>query len=155
MITNNIDKIGKFINEVRSLCESHGLFLDGKLRVRQGKEWDGDTFSITHKDEIDYGYAKDSTGPFICFSINKLTKLTDFEGKKVNMQIVDKDKLLRDGVKSMADGKIYGNRHEYNEHLKRNGFIEVGDQAPTKPNREVRGDFEVRGALKDALQKHL
>lgn len=73
---------------------------------------------------------------------------------KCSGQILDKDTMLKDGLQSMADGKIYTNRHDYNEHLKRNGLVEVGDKGI--PNKsELRGDFGCREELRAAINQHL
>lgn len=68
--------------------------------------------------------------------------------------IQDKDILLKDGIQSQADGKIYTSRREYNDHLNRHGMVEVGDQAPTEACREVRGDHDVSNELREAVARH-
>lgn len=65
--------------------------------------------------------------------------------------IQNKDILLKDGIRSQADGKIYTTRKAYNDHLKRHGMVEVGDQAPTQACKEVRGDHDVSKELREAV----
>lgn len=84
------------------------------------------------------------------YSANK-----NFKAKNTKITIQDKDILLKNGVKSQVDGKAYGNRRDYNDHLKRYDMVEVGDQAPTKAPKEMRGDFECRRELQEAFKQHL
>ncbi len=61
-------------------------------------------------------------------------------------------------LKSMADGKMYDSRSQYYESLKRNDsrIIEAGElEAHKKSMREVRGDFNCRKELKQAIEQHL
>lgn len=69
--------------------------------------------------------------------------------------VFDKEMLMKDGVKSMADGHTYTTRSAYNDHLKRHDMVEVGDQASAKPHEMNRGDHNVSRELKAALEQHL
>lgn len=55
-----------------------------------------------------------------------------------------------------VDGKIYDSRSVYNRAVKASGCEIVGNdmKTPTKP-REIRGDFNVRKELKQAVHKVL
>lgn len=74
-----------------------------------------------------------------------------------SMLIQDKDVLLKDGVISPIEGKAYHNRREWNDHLKRHGVREIGNDfnnAHEKP-RELKGDYNVRPALAEAIKEVL
>lgn len=64
--------------------------------------------------------------------------------------ILDKDKLLANGVVSPLDGKTaFHNRREWANHLKANGCVEIGNDFnnSTKKKREIHGDFDCREEL--------
>lgn len=70
--------------------------------------------------------------------------------KKSKISIMDKDKLLANGVLSPLDMKTaFHNRVDYADHLKRNGCVEVGNDfnKSTEKKREIKGDFDVRAEL--------
>ncbi|MBV8649691.1 hypothetical protein [Paludibacterium sp.] len=46
-------------------------------------------------------------------------------------------------------------RSSHREYLKRNGYVEVGNEMPDTSKREVKGDFNVRQELKKAVQEVL
>lgn len=71
------------------------------------------------------------------------------------MIIIDKDKLLKDGVRSPADGSVYSNRREWNEHLKSKGLVEVGNDYNGQKPRELQGDYNCRKALTEATREVL
>lgn len=71
------------------------------------------------------------------------------------------DDLGLHGVVNHADGKRYDSKSEFRKATRRAGCYEVGtDIKPrdvdwkTPTERGVRGDFDVKPALKDALHKH-
>lgn len=71
------------------------------------------------------------------------------------------DDLGLHGIVNHADGKRYDSKSEFRKATRRSGCYEVGtDIKPRdvdwKPpiERGVRGDYDVRPALKDALHKH-
>ncbi len=76
------------------------------------------------------------------------------ETEKVKTIIQDKDILLRNGVSSPADGKIYGNRKDWNDHLKARGLHEVGNDM-RKPPSQPQGNFNCREALTKATRQVL
>lgn len=57
----------------------------------------------------------------------------------------------------VATGKppIITSRSSHREFLKRNGYIEVGNEPLNRKRGEVRGDFSVRGELTQAARKVL
>lgn len=80
--------------------------------------------------------------------------------EKSKITVMDHDILLKDGVKSPLDQKTYfTNRQRWKDHLKANGCVEIGnDFNDAKPRTEVRGDFDCRKELSQAvyqvMEKH-
>lgn len=67
-----------------------------------------------------------------------------------SITLMDKDKLLANGILSPLDQKsAFHNRKDWGEHLKRNGCVEVGNDLnkATEKKREIKGDFDVRAEL--------
>ena len=44
------------------------------------------------------------------------------------LTLINRDKGFAAGVRSMADGRLYGARRAYDEHLRRHGMIEIGNE---------------------------
>ena len=67
----------------------------------------------------------------------------------------DVDVLLKDGVKSPADGKRYSNRKEWNDHLKARGLQEVGNDynKKTEEPRASLGRYDCRDSLEKATHQ--
>lgn len=64
------------------------------------------------------------------------------------------------GIVNHADGKRYDSKSQYTRAVKAKGCEIVGNDIPnptwkTPLERGVRGDFNVRPALKEAVQRHL
>lgn len=70
------------------------------------------------------------------------------------------DDLGTHGVLNHADGKRYDSKSEFRKATKRAGCVEIGNEKPKdwKPPEArpggVQGDFDVKPALKQALQQH-
>lgn len=71
--------------------------------------------------------------------------------------LIDREKVIGDGVKSILDGKAYTNRGSYEQHLKDRGCFVVGNDLnkATEKKRELRGDFNVRNELGRAVHEVL
>lgn len=68
--------------------------------------------------------------------------------------IVDRDVLLKDGVLSPIDQKTaFHNRKDWNDHLKRNNCVELGNDR--QPKRELQGNFNCRKELAQATRQVL
>lgn len=68
----------------------------------------------------------------------------------VNTILQDRDILLKDGILSPLDQKTaFHNRRDWNEHLKRNGCVEIGNDYnnSTQKKSEIKGDFNCRQEL--------
>lgn len=67
--------------------------------------------------------------------------------------IVDRDVLLTEGVRSTVDNKIYGNRREWNDHLKKHGCVEIGNDYNSKTPKPNNADHNVRAELINAMKQ--
>lgn len=144
-------KIREFSKQINDLCLKHKIRLQGQLLIDESPE---NTQEIEFNNQAYWGvFPVKDREELRFYSIPPKVEIR-VPTTKSSVVIQDKDILLKNGVKSQADGKIYGNRREYNEHLKRHGMIEVGDQAPTKPNTEIRGDHECRREVIEAYKQH-
>lgn len=52
------------------------------------------------------------------------------------------------GIRSMADGKMYDSKTAYNKHLKENGLVCVGDDAPTTPRKPKESGIDWKAELR-------
>lgn len=141
-----------FLPELEALLKKYDILLQGRLRILSPERFK-DKQSIEHKETISYGMITDRTGPFLVFDAEEKEAVNGVSKTPLRLTIMDKDKLLRDGVSSPCDGKTYHNRLTWNEMLKRNNCVEIGNDYNNqigKPS-ELKGDFNTRKALKDAL----
>ena len=57
-----------------------------------------------------------------------------------------------------GNAPVITSRSQHREYLRRNGYVEVGNEVPTPKPREVAGDFNVRAeltqAVRDVLPRH-
>lgn len=77
----------------------------------------------------------------------------DYRLNPTKIAIVDKDILLKEGVRSTVDNKIYGNRRVWNEHLKRHGCVEIGNDYNNKTPKPNNADHNVRADLINAMKQ--
>lgn len=154
--------IALFTSELMNLMNKHGYYLLDNLRVCDSKSRKDLDFT-THKCElvdvieISQGVhvCKDTMGPFIISSV-QACPLVAVSGKSkgIKITVVDRDKLLRDGVASPITGEGFTNRAQWGEHLKKHGVVEVGnDLNKAKVREEVRGDFDCRRELTEAVNR--
>ena len=95
-------------------------------------------------DGLHYKYDEDA---YACKECGAETHC-DGEWTGASVVVFNHDKLLHDGVKSPVDGKMYTSRKTWGDHLKAHNCREVGNDWNNKlPQRELRGDFNVRPEL--------
>lgn len=141
----------EFLKEFSSLLKKHGVYLDGQLRLRDPSDgWEIESAENFIVDEVSYHGCRDLSGPFLLCSIEReKIKSAPIKTSKLNPVIYDNDALLKEGVKSQIDGKHYFNKHDWKNHLKDNGCVEIGNDfnnAKEIPGK-LRGDFDVRNDL--------
>jgi hypothetical protein len=124
------ENIMYFLDEIREICTRRNILIGGKLRILDAERYVPNTQETKFVEVIEDGLTRDRTGPFIFLSAElKPAEITSFGKSKYNTALlnVDKDKLLKDGVKSSIDGSIHTNRKTYGDHLKAHGCREVGN----------------------------
>lgn len=76
------------------------------------------------------------------------------ERKKFTIDIMDRDKLLKDNIQSPADGKRYSSRKDWNEMLKRNNCVEFGNDAKAAPRPIQMKNMNLKPAIAEAIKRH-
>lgn len=66
---------------------------------------------------------------------------------------VIKDDLGMKGIQSMVTGKHHDSKAAYRKELKAHGMVEMGNDAPKEGRKELRGDFDCRPALAQAIEQ--
>lgn len=78
---------------------------------------------------------------------------SDYRLNPLKIAIVDRDVLLKDGVRSTVDNKMYSNRMKWNDHLKRHGCVEIGNDYNNKTPRPSNSDHNVRADLINVMKQ--
>lgn len=142
-----------FTKELSKLCTKHSVMLEGKLRILDQARFISDSQKIEFQNVIYWGSVPDHMGPFVVMNAT-LRPYDSIVVKSKAAHVFDRDMLLKEGVMCPADGKTYTNRKEWNDTLKAHDMVEMGDQAPTTANQDIRGDFNVQKELREAYQRH-
>lgn len=136
-----------FEDDLKSLCKKHNIFIIGSLKIRCGDQFDESSFSVKSANEINYGYAKDTTGPFLICSVEMKP------AKPVNCDIGLRGYIAPDykAYECPVTGKLIDGRTEHRENLKRTGcrLLEKGEKEQA-PKRRQEGINE--SAAKSARQ---
>lgn len=140
-----------FVADLKKVLKRHKVWLSGTVKIREiNGGWDEKTAECIITEIINYGYARDTSGAFVNFNIIPVEVKNNFSNRKVSTVIMDRDKLLANGVLSPLDQKTtFHNRKDWGEHLKANGCVEIGNdfnKSIEKP-REIKGDFDCRDEL--------
>lgn len=124
-------ELDSFVEKLKTLCLEYGVvFLGNHKLVTLEEAYRAETLEYALSDCISLGNGvHDRCGPFLQGKIEKVEVKTPqvFEGG--NLQVLNWDRVMGDGIKSMVDGKHYTSRRKYNEHLKSRGFEEVGNDS--------------------------
>lgn len=143
-----------FLLELRKLCSKHEIYMTGRVRILKADDYDTSSFSISQKDSIDLGYATDSSGPFIEFNIKAKPQTFEPVKRSMGYQIMDREKLMNGGVKSMADGEVYTQRGRYETSLKDKGYLLVGDDQKNPKRKKFECEKIIdRQAMSEAYDK--
>lgn len=139
-----------FSKKLEKLCKKHQILLYGKIRVLDKDTHLPDSQNIEFAEFIQVDdKTRDMMGPFLILTADiKPHEPAMFKKKRFssNLLNMDKDKLLKDGVKSVIDGSIHTNRQTYAEHLKKHNCTEVGnDYNNAKPKAEANYEFDDSG----------
>lgn len=146
-----------FTGDLDVLLKKHRIWLSGTLKIRSlDNDWDETTSRCSIVDEDGAFPYKDTDGPFLALTVLQKPRENTFSARNINVTIMDKDKLLANGVLSPLDMKTaFHNRRDYAEHLKVNGCVEIGNDfnKSTEKKREIKGDFDCRNELAKATHK--
>lgn len=143
-----------FLSDLKKLLNKHNLWFSGTVKIREIGVWDAKTANVEICDVANYGYARDTSGPMMNFNINQVAIESSFSPKIVRTVIMDKDKLLANGVVSPLTQESFHNRADYKDHLKRHGCVEIGnDFNNAKMRTEIHGDFDCRKELSQATHQ--
>jgi len=109
-----------FLHELNALCLKHNVAFLGNHRVVVLDEYKKETLAYSVHEVIDCGNgSKDTVGPFLVGDCEKTERVQpQAEFVKCGIQILDREKNYRDGVKSMLNGQGFSTRYAYQEHLK-------------------------------------
>jgi hypothetical protein len=142
-----------FTRDLQKLMQKHGCYLLGNLSVTTGDHLDYTTLSCEIAEYImiptGMHMVKDTSGPFIVIDADRKEIAPSFyQGNKSHVSIMDKDRLLANGIVSPIDQTVFHNRREWANHLKSHDCVEFGnDLNNAKAPTEMRGDFNCREEL--------
>jgi hypothetical protein len=146
-----------FLKDLTEVLKKHKVWPSGSIKLRElNGEWDEKTANCIITASAGNRPYIDISGPFINFSIIPVESKITSANRKVTTVIMDKDKLLANGVLSPLDMKTaFHNRRDYAEHLKANGCVEIGNDfnKSTEKKREIVGDFDCRSELAQAVNQ--
>lgn len=145
-----------FLSDLEKVLKKHGVWLSGVIRLKDmTPDWDKKTASSKLIDIADYGHAMDKTGPFIKFSVSQVEKPSMYKAVAVRTVLMDKDKLLAEGVKSPITKQSFSNRRDWNNHLKANGCVEIGNDFNNAHQKPIplKGDFDCTKELSEATHQ--
>lgn len=147
----------KFISELNNICGKYNILLHGSLRIMDKESFDNQ--SITHKSTRTYSYSLIDSLEFDCEDKKPLSPFKETQSKASSIQIIDRDKLVT-GVAHPCDGKKSHNRASWENTLKTNNCVTVGNDMKVPDRREItasdmKGDFNVREALGRATHEVL
>lgn len=125
-----------FIEELKALCEKHSMRLIGEALIVTDQDIESLDIKIFNK-PINNGGIIDHTRQYLSFDVN-FKKEDAFEYEvSVSGQIIDREKLMNGGVKSMADGKHYTSRAKYETSLKDQGYVLMGNDQGKNPKAKT------------------
>lgn len=146
-----------FLSDLKKVLKKHRIWLSGVLKIRDFALFDEKTSACEITEENGFYPYRDTSGPFIGFSIQPIEKPSDFTPTSVKTIIMDRDKLLANGVLSPLTKEAFHNRTDWNNHLKANGCVEIGNDFNTAHEKpiELKGDFDCRKELGEATYQVL
>jgi hypothetical protein len=125
----------KFIKELKTLCEKHGVFLLGNHRIANAKDYEAGTLQYTVVDEVTFNGIKDRSANFLVGSAQRKIEQNSsaVTSGKFAITIIDYEKPMgtEGGVQSPVDEKVYTSRMKYEQHLKDTGHRISGDSSET------------------------
>jgi hypothetical protein len=142
-----------FTRDLQKLMQKHGCYLLGNHRISTDEIINSTTLAceVTAEIAVQSGIhtITDRSGPFIIVNADRKEIIPSFyQGNKSHVSIMDKDRLLANGVVSPIDQTVFHNRRDWANHLKSHDCVEFGnDLNNAKAPTEMRGDFNCREEL--------
>lgn len=137
-----------FLNDIYQVFIKHKLAPLGEFMLQKLDD-DFDIKTLSVKYQIDSKHHTGTIrGDFLVVDCEKIEKPAEqFEGSR--FQILDKEGLVRGGVRSPIDDKVYYDRKSYEEHAKRHDCVLVGNDFASKRAKRL----ETRAAKQAAKEK--
>lgn len=122
-----------FAEDLKALCEKHGIYVTGTLKIRTGDNWAG--FTVEEHDAVYYGPNRDTTGPFI------VCEVLEKPSEPVNCNLGFKGYIQSDisSYDCPVTGKIVEGRKAHRENLKQTGcrILEPGERQNYEKERPI------------------
>lgn len=124
----------QFLEDLQTVFAKHKLATLGTIRLSrivEDEEFKPETLSVTYQKDNPLHSGITERGDFLLVNCDKIeAQPVAFESS--SFQIHDREALIRGGVKSPLDDKVYYSRHEYDEHARRRGVELVGNDYATR-----------------------
>lgn len=141
----------QFIDDLKAVFTKHQMALLGTIQLYQitpENEFITDSLKIEYqKDNKCYGGTW--RGDFLNIECDKVEPEPAAEFERKSFTVLDREALVRDGVKSPLDDKVYYSRKAYDDHAKRHDSVLVGSDFQSK--RQYR--LDKMAAKKEAADK--
>lgn len=138
----------KFCEELKSLCESHEVILLGAHRITPLEKYKQETVSYAVVDTVEYGGIKDRSGTFLlCEAELVPAPKVEFKPQRCRIAVLDRERVMYDGIRSPIDNSMHYSRASYDDHLKRHDCVVVEDsrqstQAKIEAKRRAKEESE-------------
>lgn len=118
----------KFCEDIKKICKKNGIVLVGTLRIEKAEDYIADTIKHEITDICFWGDVPDRSGTkLICGAEKKPEPLVAFKPQRCRITVLDKERVMYDGIRSPIDNSMHYNRASYEDHLKRNDCVVVED----------------------------
>lgn len=125
-----------FIDDLKAVFAKHQMALLGTIRLFQideASDFKTDTLSVCYQKDNPLHSGITERGDFLLVDCQKREqKPVEFDSS--GFQILDKEALVRGGVKSLLDDKVYYSRKDYDDHFERAGKVLVGSDFQSQTN---------------------
>lgn len=145
-MTKKAPDIASFSREIVKLMKKHNCYIVGNVRLKLDDDFTD--YTCEPVQDIKYGLITDR-GNFLSCSYQEKREESSFNPISSKITLMDKDKLLANGILSPIDQKsAFHNRRDWADHLKQHNCVEFGnDLNNAKIRSDIRGDYNVREEL--------
>lgn len=122
-----------FESDLWELCQRYGLAIMGRAKLARIDDLEAHRAPFFMADSVDTYGGKDTCGPFLVSHLKRKAPPPAEVRQSKSFQIQDRERLMKGGIESMADGKFYTSRAAYEQSLKDHGYEVVGrDRSSTR-----------------------